>query len=78
MKTYKAIQVKWQDHIVRYGWVQKEDYAKPSTINSIGWLMEETKDYIVISTSISLDTLNCTEPLTILKSCILDRRKLKL
>ena len=46
----KAVHVWWNDSATDLGWRDK-DISGPSIIESVGWLVHETADFIVLSTS---------------------------
>ena len=50
MAKPKAVRVVWRDSALYRGW-QSYDGCTPTLIESIGWLVEDTKDKLVIATS---------------------------
>lgn len=76
-----AVYIEWTDSMSINGWQYGKDltaeYVKPATIVSIGFIIQETVDFITISTSIS-NSSNVMSPLTITKHAITKRKKLKL
>ncbi len=67
----------WNDSTGWKGWCKPEDCADgPSSIESIGFVVHETKEYITISTSYGT-TGNFADPICIPKACITMRSDLK-
>ena len=67
--SYKLIYVKWIDSSQCHGWILKEDLkALDMNIDSCGFLINETSEYIVLSSSIGIDCI-CS-PLQIPKIAI--------
>lgn len=40
--------VRWLDSSVQNGQVDKADFPEPCVITSVGWMVKETRDYIVL------------------------------
>jgi len=54
---YKLYWVKWVDATMSSGWMPAKDYeVVPNYIESVGWVIKETKDYICLA--LSWSTLN--------------------
>ncbi len=48
----KLAVVDWLDILVLSGWAKKSDRAVPSPCRSVGWVVEKTKDYILLTADI--------------------------
>jgi len=52
--NYKLVKLKWIDSIQSHGWVHKNDLKElKMEIISVGYLIKEDKDFMVITSSIS-------------------------
>jgi len=74
MTKTKMIYIEWVDSATHYGWRDRDEKYLPLTITSIGFVLSETEDNIVISTS--LDGVNemAIGPMVIPK-CSIKKRK---
>lgn len=76
MSTFPLVRVSWLDHSEPAGpvWWELQDIieAKPSVIESVGFLVYEDNDVLKLSTSESDDGLY-GRPLIIVKSAIVSR-----
>ena len=69
--------IKWLDHFSSdRGWHVPEEFkAEPYSVESVGILVNETKDYITIATNVARDgQVSCF--MSILKKGILEKRVL--
>lgn len=41
--------VRWIDSSIQNGQVDKDDFPKPETITSVGFVVEDTNEYVVLS-----------------------------
>lgn len=75
----RLISVKWLDHSGFRHWVEKEQLmsAKPVVIQSVGWLVQETEDYVTIAASEDTEGKfnDCN---IIIRSCIQEMRNVRL
>lgn len=53
MKKLRHIFIEWMDITAQAGWVKKTDKLTPSPVISSGWVIEKTKDYIVLAADIA-------------------------
>lgn len=72
----KAVYLEWYDHASKQGWVDSEDVSDPDHVYPIlnyttGWIVEETKQYLIISHTINSDS--CADPMVILKGTVIKR-----
>lgn len=76
----KILCVDWDDASSREGWEHVNDLAsaKPVRCRTIGFVMNETKGRLVLAQNLSLEHLSGSEIMTIPKSLIKKRRRLKL
>lgn len=72
----KMLYLEWYDHYSTHGWLDPEEIQDHQKIFSAGILMRESKKYLTISSGVSEDG-KWSDPLTIIKSCIVKRRVLK-
>ena len=75
MQSLKPVLIRWTDSEASAGWKRIDDIPddiKASEIDSIGYLIKENNESIVISTSVS-DNGSVMDPLTIPKCAILKR-----
>lgn len=74
----KAIYVEWVDSAASVGWYHPKNYDPAAfTVKSVGFVMQETKKTVVISTSLAYND-KYADPLTIPKVAITKRRWVKL
>jgi hypothetical protein len=71
----QLVYVEWLDSSSYYGW-QKRDKISLSVIKTVGWLIEETKQGILLSMSYTSND-NWADQLSIPRSVIQCFRKLK-
>lgn len=50
-KRYKFVEFKWWDAHSVDDWVKEHELPKPAPIITRGWLLKETKNYIVLAGS---------------------------
>ncbi len=76
----KIICVDWDDAAHTDGWRHAERIAEdtPLRCRTIGFVMSETKDKIVLAQNLSLEQPTGSEAMTIPKSLIRRRRRLRL
>ena len=79
IKIGKPIEITWLDHC---GWADTrwhniEDSAalKPVTVKTVGYVIKETKKYIVVASVIS-EAEHTNGEMCIIKGCITKRKKL--
>jgi hypothetical protein len=79
MKTYPLEIIEWWDHTTTVGWTSPSDQKKtdPVKIVSIGQLVQETKQKVVLGMSKDHDDEMFTGAISILKVCIVKRKKFK-
>ncbi len=70
-KPNKIVYLKWLDHCRYPGWLDDDKSYPPMGVETIGFILSETDDYIVISNSLT-DVDSANDPFTIIKSCILE------
>jgi hypothetical protein len=69
MNDRRFVYIEWLDNSCHHGWHDADGEFGPMQIESVGWIVKEDKQTIVISTSWTEN--DCvTEPLTILRACI--------
>ena len=72
--------VVWNDHGVACGWYEHEDVEPTASIypvTSFGWPVKETKEVLVLAGTVSGDNTTSATRQYILKSCIVERKKVK-
>lgn len=79
---YELEYVEWLDHCSHgRGWKEVKDLQEndwsPILVVSVGWVIKETKKYIVIIPHHDTTGGNCQGSMTIIKSCIKKRKRLK-
>lgn len=67
--------VTWIDSCVNNGWRFDDDFPKPSKVKSIGYIIKETKKYIVLTSSKS-DVNSYVGPMAIPRSAIIKMEKI--
>jgi len=75
-KQSKLLLVEWQDTVTIGDWYGNLEEIKPSAVEVVGWLVRDTKDFIVLSSMRNLDGLHgsiCCIP----KGCIVTHKELK-
>lgn len=73
----KPIYIEWLDSHGGEGWVRSEDIDEPKLlIKTIGWLVKEHKDYVILSTSKN-EWNSVISQLAIPKVAIVKRKALK-
>ncbi len=76
VKEERVVRIDWVDSCSNYGWRPKED-GGVSMIHSVGLLVEEKSDCVMITTSRS-EYGNCIDQLSIPKACIKKMKKFRL
>ena len=74
-KKVQVVEITWIDSASRHGWTDRNDVDDIALIHSVGFLVRETKDVIVISTSFHEEDF--ADPLSVPKVAIRSRRNLK-
>ena len=85
MKNFKIEYIEWMDHCSssNAGWKLQNDLdLEPMKIVSVGVVLKETKQYVVIAGTMDIDESNSTNhtytcEMCILKKCIVRRETLK-
>lgn len=80
MTARKLIYVKWIDSTTTRGWRDPSDIGEPAKIESVGWLVKETKTAVSISAHLGVDPTShdhC-DVMTIPKGAITSCRVVKL
>ena len=76
----KLLYIRWQDHhnFSSAEWRDFEDFdeIKSFTVDSVGWLMNETKTHVALAAHCSFDTEQATGEMMILKKTIIERREI--
>lgn len=77
IKHLPLLHVEWKDHAVNKGSWASIDEIKvlPVIVCSVGYLVDEDKEAIAIAQSVS-NGGNVSDTLTILKSCIVEKKEL--
>ena len=76
MSKYNLYRVDWIDAHSNGGWsLPKDINIKPLKVNSVGWLIKDTKDYIVLAQNMS-SSGNCADRIHIPKKWIQKKRKI--
>ncbi len=57
----KLAVVSWEDILVSGGWAKKDEATRPSPCQSVGWVAEKTKEYLLLVGDIDGETAtpNC-------------------
>lgn len=86
-KMPKVIYLEWLDHFSSYsGWTPikiVEDHNQIPTCYTVGFLLKETDEAIMLALNYSCDNnpeiehIECSNVMTVLKSCITKKRVLK-
>lgn len=82
-RVYKKVHLKWFDHCSYSGWHDIEEIEHPKSgpqlavIESIGYLVCEDKDKIIISANMGSDD-SFGDILVIIKKAIIQRKELKI
>lgn len=71
----KIVYLEWEDACSRHDWVSEDHDYKTMSVKSIGWVVKEDKDKIVISTSFTTDK-DFADPIIIPKKWISSRKNL--
>ena len=75
MSEYKMVFVKWIDSSQIHGWILKEDLQEQDmNIVSCGFIIRETENFIVLSTSVGKDCI-CS-PIQIPKIAIISMEEI--
>lgn len=74
---YKKVLIEWVDSSSIRGWrhdsEMTDSFAEPAKIQSIGYLLKDTKDFVTITTSVS-ENGGIMDPLSIPKVAITKRK----
>jgi hypothetical protein len=73
----RFVKLTWLDSTSNLGWLDKED-CEMSAVESIGILVAEDKDKIIISTSYDKGSDRYVDPLSIPKRCVIKRRNINI
>lgn len=78
----KFVEVIWHDANAQADWSEFKDLPAPTEVVSRGWLVKKTKEYVVLSASLSLnapkaDTYEFGETIAIPMGMVEKIRKLK-
>lgn len=76
IRKTKKIYVEWADACTTIGWNHSPELVGLSNIATIGYLVHEDKEKIVVSSSVSANG-NCVDPLAIPKGWITKRKNIK-
>lgn len=68
------MEVLWVDSAIQNGQVDRYEYPKPELIRSVGWLVEETSEHLLIARDDHKDD-EYRGLLSIPKECVRDRRE---
>lgn len=69
LRKLRAVYIEWNDHCTYFGWKDHEHEFPIFTVRTLGWLVQEDKDKVVVSASWTyLDDV--ADPTIILKSDI--------
>lgn len=75
----KKVEIHWLDHCSYsdQGWYHPETYndLKPTVIKTVGYLLKETDDYVLVGLSVGKQR-QVSGVFCIIKKCIVKRRKL--
>jgi len=74
-KGIPRVEITWVDSATFDGWQSGPHGARPSVCTTVGFLVKETKKYVIIAGSISPNQM--MSPLAIPKAVITKRRRLK-
>ncbi len=75
------VYIQWEDHCGYSGasWIGPEHIDnKPCLINSVGWIVDESKKYITLAGCYDLQGDAMKRVNTIIKSCITKRKTLRI
>lgn len=72
----KIFEVVWSDPATHRGWVSKERDFSPLKNKSVGYLIEKKKDHLAFAQSISGNTCDLGEVLSIPKKAIISLKRL--
>lgn len=76
MRKFQLVRVRWLDSASHLGWQSHAEDHEVSTVESIGWLVKESKEQLTITHSFS-DNRDVMDALSIPRGCILKVMKLK-
>ena len=76
---YRSIFIVWLDSTTLESWMHLEEAEKlaPSKVASIGWIIHEADEYLVLASSIGEDDV-CLTPTIILKAAVLHMEEITL
>lgn len=72
----KILYVIWLDHCSVSSWMDREEAIKTADmaeIHTVGWLIHEDKDKLVLALNIDSSNDNVSDAITIYKKCITER-----
>ncbi len=72
----KLVEVEWDDSAASAHWQEPDVKSQPMKCRTAGYLLRETKKYVVIALTVANDG-GTISPLAIPKGCITRRRRLK-
>jgi len=80
-KAEKLVLISWKDHTANGGWADVDEFHGPSLCHSVGWLWKEDDEGLTLAGGWSPGIKKYDHESTgnlqyILKSCIVQRRKL--
>lgn len=73
---HKLVEIWWTDHVTHVGWLNQDSNMPLAKVHSVGWCVKESRDALVLSTSLSEDG-EFTDPLVIAKKLITKMRVLR-
>ena len=78
MKTIRPVKVKWTDSIHGAGWNDHRaaSTSRPTKITTVGYLLERDKDRVVVAQSVSDDTEELGNLLTIPRAAVRSIKRL--
>ena len=74
--SHELIEVLWDDSATAGHWQEADLKSKPMKCRTAGYLLRETKKYVVIALTVASDG-GTISPLAIPKGCITRRRRLR-
>ena len=78
MSKHRVIYIEWKDATGAQGWHDKDAELELAAIQSIGWLIRETKNAVTITTGIAVADGGYMGMQSIPKAGIIKRRYVKL
>lgn len=71
--------ISWYDHCSsRASWSTEDTLksAKPLVVDTVGWLIAENKKCVTLASSVNIEDDNYGGDMTIVKSCIIKKKRL--